>query len=540
MADLERDLKSRLSRLADAVPVGRGHLDPVHRTAVAARHDVRLAWLTPLVVLVVGGLLVGLTKLGQPAPGASAVAGPIEATDTKGAFSLTITSAKAVYRPDEPIDVAASLTFAGPDLLVRITHGLGVNGGPLGFGVVEPVDVPGVGLIQLGGGYRLACTTSTLPQDAPIGAPYSKGGSPLLDPPDGPTFEQLQAYMSDRVLRLPAGTWHVYAIAEFATGNCAPGMAGSERYSLRSEIVVVVADDPSATPGPPQPTSVLNKPVYGGDDIGDFTLQLKAGHSTYIAGQPIDVSAWYTYGSGINNTITVNHFTPEMAYSISQVADDATVVREILYDSACQELTLADGVERHVPLIDSNVTTIRAVSWPPSTVDALKEGTLQLPVGRWRITAVVQTSIGPCGAPREPRQLHASIEIDVVAASDSAAPTPSADQSTPPDSTATIKLWTASAPDAVCAQARMSGRLALDPHSGLGVADDTGDVQQVRWPFGYTARRELGVAVLVDPTGQIVGHEGRSIVLGGAALEGGAFYACTGIRELVALPGVVP
>lgn len=538
MADLDRELSTRLSRLAEAVPVGRGRLDPVHRTAVAARHSVRLAWMTPLVVLVVGGLLVGLTTVGPLAPGASPVAGPISATDTRGAFGLTIRSARAVYRPGDPIDVAASLAFAGPAPSVTITHGLGVDGGPLGFGVVEAVDVPGVGLIQLGGGYRLACRTSTFQRDVPIEAPYSKGGGPLLDPPDGPTFEQLQAYMSDRVLRLPVGTWHIYAMADFATGDC--GAEDSQRYLLRAEIVVVVANEPAATPGPPEPTRFLNAPVYGGDDIGDFGLQLKAGHSTYVAGAPIDISAWYTFGSGINNSITVSHFAPEMAFSISQVDGAAQVIRSRVYDSACQELTLDDGKENYVALADGNVTTIRAVDWPPSTADALKNGTLQLPVGRWRITAVVQTSIGPCGIPGEPRQLHASIEIDVVAAGDAAAPTPSAEPSMPPSSADTIDLWTASAAEPICASARMSGRLRPDPDSGLGVADDTGDVQPVRWPFGYTARLESGAAVLVDPTGQIVAHEGHSIVLGGAALDDSAFYACTGIRELVALPGVLP
>ena len=412
MADLDTELSNRLSRLSAAVPVSATHLDPVHRTAVQARQRVRMAWVTPLAVIVAVGLILGLTKLGSSGPRASATARTVLATDSRGAFSLTIRSAKAVYRPDEPIDVEASLAFAGPALSVTISHALGANDGPLGFGVVEPVDVSGVGWIQLGGGYRLACVSSRLQQVAPISAPYSKGGGPLLEGPDGPTIEQLQAYMSDRVLRLPGGTWHVYAVADFTTGGC--GASGPDRYQLRAEITVVVADDPNATPGAPQTTPFLNQPVYGGDDIGDFTMQLMSGRSFYAAGAPIDIAAWYTFGSGVGNSVTVSHFAPEVEFSISQVTENAQVVRSTSIDSACQEVVLTDGQERHVALTDNAVLTISAADWPSSTANALKDGLLMLPVGRWRITAVVATTLAACGAQGESRQLHTSIEFDVV------------------------------------------------------------------------------------------------------------------------------
>jgi hypothetical protein len=329
--------------------------------------------------------------------------------------------------------------------------------------------------------------------------------------------------MSDRVLRLPSGTWHIFAIAEFATGDCAPGLAASERYSLRAEIVVVVADDPAATPGPPEPTRFLNQPVYGGDDIGDFTMQLKAGHSTYVAGEPIDVSAWYTFGSGMGDSIMVSHFAPEMAFSISEVSGDAEVLRSLVYDADCQEVTLTDGVERYVPLIDDHVLTIKAAAWPPSTADALREGILRLPVGRWAITVVVETSLGPCGTQGEGRRLQASIEVEVVSPGGAEAPA---------SPNFVIELRTATQPTSECPMARGGGTLALHPGAGLGVRGLWGDVSPVTWPFGYTARRGAGGAVLLDPQGRVVAREGGHVTYAGGAIEtdDGGFFACSHIE----------
>jgi hypothetical protein len=188
----------------------------------------------------------------------------------------------------------------------------------------------------------------------------------------------------------------------------------ADRYQLRAEIPIVVGDDPHATPGPPQPTPYINQPAYGGDDIGDFTFQLKAGHSTYAAGAPIDISAWYTFESGVGDSVIVSHFAPEVAFSITEVGAEGSAVRSKVYDSKCQEVTLQDGVNRHVALTDGDVMEIQAADWPAATVDGLNDDVLRLPIGRWRITAVVETTLGPCAARGENRQLHASVEFDVV------------------------------------------------------------------------------------------------------------------------------
>ena len=59
VADLDAELGSRLARLAESVPVAPwlGHVEP---SPVAARRQIRMAWLTPLVaILVVVGAVVG-------------------------------------------------------------------------------------------------------------------------------------------------------------------------------------------------------------------------------------------------------------------------------------------------------------------------------------------------------------------------------------------------------------------------------------------------------------------------------------------------
>ncbi|HEY4228100.1 MAG TPA: hypothetical protein VGM49_07160 [Candidatus Limnocylindrales bacterium] len=394
MADLDTELSDRLSRLSAAVPVSGTHIDPIHRTAVQARQRVRTAWLTPLVALVIAAIALGMFRLGTPPGGAAATS-----TVRDGDFQLMLRSAKARYTTTEPIDVVGELTYTGTASSVAISAD---SEGPVLLSVREPV----FGGIQLGGISELMCAPSTLTRNTPLVVPFKKAGT--FDG-EHPEASQFKAYFEDPVFRLPAGTWHIVATAQ----SPCPGRTGAS-FKLETEIAVVVSDDPNATLGLPAPTPWADKPVYGGDDIGDFTLQLRAGHSSYAVGTPIDISAQYTYGSGVGNSITVSHFSPEVAYSISQVGADGQLVRSRIYDSACQEVTLVDGQPRDVPLTDQDLQTIYAASWPASTSDALKNGILQLPVGRWRITASIETSIGHCGTPGDPRQLHASVEFDVM------------------------------------------------------------------------------------------------------------------------------
>jgi len=67
-----------------------------------------------------------------------------------------------------------------------------------------------------------------------------------------------------------------------------------------------------------------------------------------------------------------------------------------------------------------------------------------------------------------------------------------------------------------CDAARVGGTLVADPSFGLAL-ENAGHRQGAVWPHGYTARRESGVAILIDPYGQVVARAGDRILAGGGS-----------------------
>ena len=241
MADLDRELATRLSRLATAVPVAPGRLDPVHRGAVEARQRVRMAWLTPLVILVAGVLLTSAIGIGPFAPagtpgmtpGRSPQAtpngtdsGPVTVTTRSGDFELMLASRTGRYTPDEPIELAATLIYHGV-APIEIAHAQGANipalgngvgpdadgrPGPVGFGIVEPV----VGDLALATFWRESCERLTLLPGESLLVPFAKSAGFSSDDPRADAY---RAFLLDPDLKLDAGTWHPYAAAEFSIGD---------------------------------------------------------------------------------------------------------------------------------------------------------------------------------------------------------------------------------------------------------------------------------------------------------------------------------
>lgn len=231
---LDRDLAERLERLAAAVPVHAGRLDPVHANAVVARQRVRMSWLTPLVALVVLVLIAGLVGIGS----LNVLNGPISATTKLGDFTLTITSAKARYRTGEVVVIDASLTYTGAADHIEIAHALG---GPLGFGIKEPVRG-----FQLSPGWRLSCNQRQLNRGIADEKAFTKSGGY-----DGPDQVGFARFMQEPTLALSAGTWHPYVMAEFSLGDCR-GEA-RERISMRAELTIDVEDQPGPSLASPTP-----------------------------------------------------------------------------------------------------------------------------------------------------------------------------------------------------------------------------------------------------------------------------------------------
>ncbi len=96
------------------------------------------------------------------------------------------------------------------------------------------------------------------------------------------------------------------------------------------------------------------------------------------------------------------------------------------------------------------------------------------------------------------------------------APTPSVTSPVAlPAATPAIVITTARVANAICMDALMTGRLARDARTGLGVTAGDGQQTAVEWPFGYSARNEGGRLALVDETGKVVAREGDQIQVGG-------------------------
>lgn len=91
---------------------------------------------------------------------------------------------------------------------------------------------------------------------------------------------------------------------------------------------------------------------------------------------------------------------------------------------------------------------------------------------------------------------------------------------TPQPTQVTVRTLPSPGPNDLCMEALISGTLVVDPVSGLGVADTTGRVTHVLWPFGYGALPDGDRLALVDGQNRIVARLGDVISIpGGSASE---------------------
>lgn len=514
--DLDLEIRKRLAGLATAVPVDAASalhapIAPVVRPGSTSRRFAVGAF-APLVVIVVAAAVAILSQIGSFAPAATG-GGPVTSTVRDGPYELSITSAKARYAPGETLDVRASLIYRGPEGSVSIAHGYG---SPMAFGVIERV-----GGLFLTPGWRQSCERSLLERDVPLVRPFAKSGS---FSGDNPAASDAAGFFEDPTLELPMGTWHLYVVADFGVGDC-----GVDRNLLRADLEIEVGTDsrfdapasPSSMPVAPQPTLAdqpspspdptgPSRTVTASIETGTLQLGISANLATVLAGQPITIRTTHTYLGPLDRT-AVSAFDPVPTFTILQLdAVAPTDIGAVIVDAACRDWTMTRDVATTGSL--GFVTLIRGDgvdgNWQASHISGAE---LRLPAGTWRVTASFSAFFAPECAGRL-ATVVAAIDISV------AAPTGSA-----------IELWTATQPSTLCALAGGSGRLALDTRSGLGVTGPNGEIQSVKWPFGYSARQEPDGAVLIAPTGAVVAREGDLISFAGAAMEGGSFFACTAI-----------
>jgi len=96
-----------------------------------------------------------------------------------------------------------------------------------------------------------------------------------------------------------------------------------------------------------------------------------------------------------------------------------------------------------------------------------------------------------------------------------------------------VQLRTAPAAVPGCDDALGSGRLVVDSRSGLGLADGSGRITPILWPFGYTARRDPAGVTLVGHKGEVLAREGDFVQAAGGTGADGVFAVCDGTVRVV-------
>jgi hypothetical protein len=427
--DFDVELRERLARIASGVTVeppalvGVVSAGPVRAGSTTRR--LALAGLVPLLVVgVVGTLLTGLAKVGPFAPGASETpgssefSGPLLATKRSGDFELTIRAAKGKYGTGEAIEIEATLAYLGQDPVV-IHHAQGASvpgrgnvdgpdtggrGGPIGFGVVEPV----LGDLNLSPVWAESCERTTLNPAEEVAVPFQKNGAWSGNHPE------YEAYLRDPILRLTAGIWHVYAVAEFSIGDC-----GAAQVQMRAELEITVLPRPGETPlpsvvNPPEPTTAPTD-ATDSDRDGDFELVLHAGKSHYRTDEPIDVTASLAY-LGTEPSVEITTDGGPLSFAIFEKVFGAIRVGGVSL-LTCDRTTL----EQDRPLVEDFQKSGGFSNDHPDAKmfrDWMQDPELLLPEGTWHLSV---SAGGPCLGDGPTFSVRAQIEIVV---SDDPAATP--------------------------------------------------------------------------------------------------------------------
>jgi hypothetical protein len=304
----------------------------------------------------------------------------------------------------------------------------------MAFGVIERVD----GLF-LTPAWRQSCERSVLERDIPLERPFTKSGS---FSGDNPAASDAAGFFEDPTFELPAGTWHLYVVADFGVGDC-----GVDRHLLRADLEIVVQGaavastsaaptqlsyDPIPTNAPAPTTGPDWSPTQVEADGGvraisrndGFELRLRASSDArFTASTPVIMSTTYEY-LGPDTSLLVGQFAPEIAFSIEQFGVPITTNRQKLYDSACSERDLSPGFPIAVTFNDGNLMSIRSGTLGANFDADLKEGILLLPAGRWRITASFAANSGGCPAAGTIHAVGASIDFEVIPATSIGVGTP--------------------------------------------------------------------------------------------------------------------
>jgi hypothetical protein len=329
-------------------------------------------------------------------------------------------------------------------------------------------------------------------------------GSGALVPVESPTMR------AGATSRLAVGALvPVLAVAVLATlaagllrlGPFAPGASPVATIPERTPAGLATQ---SPTNGPTD--DAAREPVVGRGTEGPFAIELRAPRRVYSESEVIGVTGAFMYSG--DTPVEVQGL--KLAYSIAEpvygisVGDISTL--------ECGHQVLRPG---------ERLTSLFHQSGGLSGDDPLRglkraylnEPVFTLPPGTWHLRYGASLFEGRCSTDTPKRTLSAEIEIVVV-----------------PADGAAVRIATASEPNPspwnLCPTALGGGTLAPSPRSGLGFGAD-GEIRDVLWPFGYTARRDGDTVLLIDDHGTFVARTGEHMAVGGGAIGDNTFFACT-------------
>ena len=313
-------------------------------------------------------------------------------------------------------------------------------------------------------------------------------------------------------------------------------------------IGAVVAGALKIGPGPDDSsagsTDVANGPIEATTRSGNFELTIGSAKGRYAVGEPIDIEAALTYVTEeLPGGVQIGH---------ALGADDGPLGFGI-EEPVIGELRLTPGTRDAcartilVPGEPLAAAFTKSAGWSgddPSSDDYrafVLDPVLRLGVGTWHVYAVASFSLGDCGP--DPVEMRADLTIEVIPAAVTSETAPSSNATEPPvqptpEPPGAIDLATRPGPDGACFEALGGGVLARNSRTGLGFAGYARSTEgDVIWPFGYSARIEDGLAVLVDAAGRIVAREGDPLRLSGGFIDTDDFvFAACGIDPWVGTP----
>jgi hypothetical protein len=234
--------------------------------------------------------------------------------------------------------------------------------------------------------------------------------------------------LPDPSLRLPAGTWRIYA--DLGVGE--RGCGGTPRHELRAAITVIVeaarrsvtasatptagsqATSPSETATPasspplPSPDAAGSPtPLSATESNAKFTLTVTVPQGVVTTTTVITPLAELGY-IGPEASVTIYHGAPRTYWRIQEIGGPR--VMSGLVDTICANSTLAKGTTSTQPFVKSG-----QISDDPATgFDRawFQDSMLKLPAGTWAISAVFDAYLGGCGL--EHHLLKATVEIEVT------------------------------------------------------------------------------------------------------------------------------